>query len=334
MESGHAALCICLEVTSLQTLVLDLAIGVYPLLLMALTYIIINLYDRNFRLMVYFWKPFRGLFALIGKNWNIRTSLIDAFATFFLLSYVKFLNVSFDFLAPVKVFQFSSTGKLTHSWRLNYDATLSYFGETHLPYAVLALVTCTLLVILPLLLLILYPFRWFQKILNLFPFRWYVLHTFMDTFQGCYKDGTEPGTRDYRWFASVFFILRFLLFIVGIFTLGSSYMVFAPFVLVLTTLFLVQFQPHKENFRNHTSINSTFCLILTLIHASALGAIVESQIGNTTLILVFHATGLVALVLMFTYVAFIILHWVNSHRNFGLELFRRIMARSAGYTTL
>ena len=35
-----------------------------------------------------------------------------------------------------------------------------------------------------------------------------MLHVFMDSFQGCYKDGTEPGTRDCRWFSAVPFIIR------------------------------------------------------------------------------------------------------------------------------
>ena len=30
----------------------------------------------------------------------------------------------------------------------------------------------------------------------------------LDSFQGCYKDGTELGTRDYRWFSAVYLALR------------------------------------------------------------------------------------------------------------------------------
>ncbi len=39
---------ICLGTGTLATLALDLALGVYPLLLMILSYIMIRLYDRNF----------------------------------------------------------------------------------------------------------------------------------------------------------------------------------------------------------------------------------------------------------------------------------------------
>ena len=155
---------ICLGTNTLQTLSLDLAVGIYPLLLMTLTYLLIKLYDSNFKPLVIIWKPFKGVLGIFKRNWEIKTSLIDAFATFFLLSNMKFLSASFDLLAPVSVYQLNSTGHLTHSWRLYYNASVPYFGETHLPYAILAITVLTLFVLLPTLLLIIYPFHWFQKL--------------------------------------------------------------------------------------------------------------------------------------------------------------------------
>ena len=43
---------ICLQTDTVATLILDLAIGVYPLLLMAVTYVMIGLYDSNFKSIV------------------------------------------------------------------------------------------------------------------------------------------------------------------------------------------------------------------------------------------------------------------------------------------
>ena len=99
---------ICLGTDILQTLSLDIAVGIYPLLLMVLSYVLIDLYDCNFKILVILWKPFLKVFSLFRRNWEIRTSVIDAYATFFLLSNVKFLSVSFDLLVPVKVYQLSS----------------------------------------------------------------------------------------------------------------------------------------------------------------------------------------------------------------------------------
>ncbi len=98
-----------------------------------------------------------------------------------------------------------------------------YNGPSHRPYFILAIGVLFISVILPVMILMLYPFQWFQKILNLFPVRWYVLHTFVDSFQGFYKNGTEPGTRDCRWFVSVFFIIRLLFFIEAALTRFTLY---------------------------------------------------------------------------------------------------------------
>ena len=71
-------------------------IAAYPLFLLIVLFILIELYSRNFMILVWLWKPFRLCYRHFQRQWDIRSSIIDAFATFFLLSYVKLLFVSFD----------------------------------------------------------------------------------------------------------------------------------------------------------------------------------------------------------------------------------------------
>ena len=194
---------ICLETSTLFTFSL---VAVYPLLLMIVTYLMITLHDHHFKLVVVMWSPFRRIFGVFCDKWDIKTTVIDSFATFFFLSNVKFLSVACDLLNPVQVYHLPSSGNFSVSWRLFNNATIDYFGSTHRPYAILAIVVLVVIGVLPVLILMLYPFRWFQKILNVLSVRWHVLHTFMDSFLGCYKDGTESGTRDCRWFASLLLI--------------------------------------------------------------------------------------------------------------------------------
>ena len=105
---------------------------------------------------MYLWKPFHRLFIYFRKQWNIKTSVIEVFATFLLLANLKFLNVSFDLLTPTEVYNIngSSLGLF-----LYYDASIAYFGKEHLPYAVLTLVVLFIFVLLPTVLLLLYPMR-------------------------------------------------------------------------------------------------------------------------------------------------------------------------------
>ena len=206
---------LCLGIGILPTLALDYVIAVYPLLLMIISYLLIVLYDRNYRVVSMLFRPFLALFSLFKKNWDIRTSVIDAFTSFFLLSNVKFLSVSFDLLVPTKIYHLHGD-HYNSTLALYYAGDIEYFGKEHLPYWILAIVVSFIFLVLPVAILALYPFGFFQKFLNLFPFRWYILHTFVDSFQGWYKDGTEPGTRDYRYF-SIGYIFSFV-------TLASSSM--------------------------------------------------------------------------------------------------------------
>ena len=185
--------CLHPETTVLQILALDYVIAVYPLVLLVGVYLLVTLHDSNFKFIVCLWRPFHRFFVYFRRDWNIKTSLIDAFATFLLLSYMKFLSVSSDLLTPVSIFTID--GKTLSKHYLYWDATIEFLGSEHLPYAILAIVVVIIFNILPLLLLCLYPCRWFQKCLNYCKFQSQSLHIFMDAFLGCYKDGTN-GSRD------------------------------------------------------------------------------------------------------------------------------------------
>ena len=257
---------ICLGTDTLQTLTLELIVGAYPLLLMVVSYFVIELYGRKMRPFMIIGKPIQLFFSLFQKNWHLRTSLIDVFATTFLLTNVKFQSVSFDLLTPVRVYHLNATGNWTYSIRLFYDATVPYFGSRHIPYAIVGLIIVLLFAILPVLLLVLYPFRCFQRLLNLFPFRWYILHTFVEAFYGSYKDGTQPGTRDCRWFASVFILSRFCLMLVAASVSNSIYFTLATMVLTIVALLFIAVQPFKENASHFTTFNAFFVLLLALLY--------------------------------------------------------------------
>ncbi len=128
----------------------------------------IHLYDRNFLPLVILWRPFKIIFGYFHKNWDIKTSIIDSYATFFLLSNMKLMSACFDLLVPTYVYQLnSSSNTYKTELRLYYDASIVYTGPSHRPYFILAIGVLFIFVILPVMVLMLYPFQWFQKIRNL-----------------------------------------------------------------------------------------------------------------------------------------------------------------------
>ena len=313
---------VCLDIDTLQTLSLDFAVGLYPFVLMVLTYFLIDLYDKNFKPVVLIWRPFRSVFRRFRNKWEIKTSLIDAFVTFLLLTNVKFQSASYDLLAPVKVYLVNSTGHLSYSWRHYYDPSVPYFGAKHLPYAILAVVTLLLFILLPTVLLMVYPFRWFHKFLNLFPLRWYILHTFMDAFQGCYKDGTQPGTRDCRWFASVFFLTRLGLIAIVTVTLDSMYVVYASMMMVIVVIITHSVQPFKVESGAVFQSSTVSALHLALWYTAIMGH--ESAVTSRPSIhTVLYYVEVLSTLAPFLYMLSMIVHWIYKHGTFRCHTYHR-----------
>ncbi len=144
---------ICLGIGLLPTLALDYVIAVYPLFLMIVSYLLIVLYDKNYRVINVMWRPFKILFSLFRKKWDIRTSVIDAFATFFLLSNIKFFSVSFDLLVPIPVYELHHD-HYNYTWGLYYSGDIEYFGPEHLPYGILDILVSMVCVVFPIVILV------------------------------------------------------------------------------------------------------------------------------------------------------------------------------------
>ena len=135
------------------------------------------------------WKPFKLCSRCYRQTWNIRSSLIEIFAMFILLSSVKILGVSFQILSFTPTFNVA--GKQLDYYLVRHDPNIEYFSSGHLPFALLAMAISFIFVLLPLLLLAIYPCGCFHKCcLNRCGLTCQTLHVFMDAFQGSYR--TEP----------------------------------------------------------------------------------------------------------------------------------------------
>ena len=111
----------------------------------------------------------------------------------------------FYVLAPTRLW--SPDG--SYVWVVYIDPSLKYFGPSHAGYAIVTLLLSFTILLVPVIILFLYPCLCFQRCLNCLHLRSLTLHTFVDAFQGCYKDGTN-GTRDCRYFAALQLVLRLL----------------------------------------------------------------------------------------------------------------------------
>ena len=322
---------ICLDMSPLSVIALDYIIAVYPFLLTVLSYVLIALHDKNYKAVVLMWKPFRCVFTLFRRNWDIRTSVIDAYASFFQLSCFKILCISFDLLIPTTVYTVEDNPKTRLV--VYYDGTVDFFSNEHIPYAILALTFMILFAILPTLLLLFYPCRCFQYLMSRCHCHSHILQTFLDSINGCYKDGTEPGSRDCRWFAAVDLLSRFFLFMVFSFTLGSMYFPIAVMVILLIVILICNLQPHKTTLSHYDKIDVTFycllCLFYVAISASNISSIKQR----------FYVKGCYTVVLLLgifplLYMSCLSIYWVFSRRRWGKTFIDHLRAWRRGYDLL
>ena len=236
---------ICLQISTLSALSLEYVIAFYPMFLIVITCVAIELHSRGVRLILLIWRPFQRCSMYFRKEWNMKSSLINVFATFLLLSYNRLLDISFSLL--VYTTAYNPRGEAVCRY-LYYDSSKKLFDEKHRLldfFSIFVLVTFNFV---PFVLLLFYPMKWFQECLNFFKLGHFALHTFVDSFTGCYKDGTEPGTRDCRYFAAYFFLLRFANYVVLAFTHDLYILIVLLIILYALVLSLSLLSPISQKF--------------------------------------------------------------------------------------
>lgn len=242
---------------------LDFIITLYPFLLIGLTYLLVTLYDKKYRIVFWAWKPFQWCLKRYRKCFVVKVSLIETFATFILLSNVKILGICFDLLLPATAVD--ETG-VTVSRRFSYyDANIEYFGSAHMPFALLALFAGFIFVILPFVLLIIYPCRFFQQWLNCTGQRCQALHIFMDAFQGSYK--IKP--HDLRCFSAYHLLVRFSLLFTTSYIVSAFFVPVSAFVLAISSFVFLTVRPYKCDSHNRTDAALMLLMALFYIGISA-----------------------------------------------------------------
>ena len=208
-----------------------------------------------------------------------------------------------------------------------YAADIEYFGNEHLPYGILDIIMCLFFVILPVTTLFLYPFTFFQRFLNLFPGRFLIfMGTFMDAFQGCYKDGTEPGTRDCRWFSSVYFLSRFLFLILYQFMPNDVFFVMAAIILLNLSLLIMVVQPFKSSLAHYNLLNTVFTQLLTLFCIASLGISLSNlYMKQLTYFFVVLSSLVYSAVLFYCFIC--VSYWIYNNR----KIFRKIFFHRIRY---
>ena len=291
--------CLSSNIKTIYALALEYLIAFYPIFLILITYVCIKLHNNNFTPVVWLWKPFHRHFVHFRRRWDSKASIINAFTTFLYLSFSKILFVTFTLLYtfPVQYNHGDNPSKCV----LYYDPTVECHAVEYFIFTAIAGCILVVFIVCPTIILVMYPTRLFRRCILRCGFRrWHALHTFVESFQGQYKDGTN-GTYDFRMVSASFLILRILtmaLFMVSLSLFHNRVRLSSAclqYVLVVgTSCFYAVVKPYKLNFRNNVdfiiltllSTMSIFCFI-ALYHVS-MPAFKHGVLVLTLLLLVPH----------------------------------------------
>ena len=291
-----------------QAIALDGVIAVYPLIFLVVLYILIYLYDRNYKIIVFLWRPFRVCFTRCRQIWDIQNSVVDTFAAFVTLSYSKTLNFVFDVGFPAKIYE--PSGEQFAETVYYNDASISLSDKKHLPYLVLTGILFLGFNILPVLLLCFYPTRCGRSILRRAVSSG-TLQIFSDTFQGYYKDGTD-GTRDLRFFPAVYLLARIFLITIYSLLLTSYAFFMIPVFLVGVAMTVVLLQPYKPQFSRYNRIDAASILLLAMLILTANSMLTEPEIEGFGYYSIVSAVSVVVMSLLPPlYVAFLLVQWIT-----------------------
>ena len=264
-RDAYEPFCLHPKMTTLHTLALDYAVAFYPLLLIMLTYVLVTLHDKGFKLAKCVWGPVTRLSKKLKQSWHTRTSIIDVFASFIFLSTARLLTTSFMILVPSISISFNNTGStcsVTYSYIVFNAPNVAYFSWKNLPFAGTAILVVVLLNLLPMVLLFIYPFRCFQKLLNRLNLNSISLRTFIEVFQGSFKNGTD-NTRDYRSFSGALLLFELVLCVLfGLTRSNYFYPIASIFILIYVSTVGI-FQPYRRRSDNCITVTMMAALLTT-----------------------------------------------------------------------
>ena len=276
MRFSLPAFCVSPHIGTLGAISTGYISALWPLFIVLMTYLAVELHKRHFKFVVY---PWLGLKRFLGKVVYQRiseTNLIVTFATLLYLGYLKLMYVSFALLGAIVPYYVqislgnSSSAAEGNQW-LSLDPELSYGSCEHLKYAIPALIIILFCGILLPLTLLLYPFKCVHRFVcgerSRLGREWIALKIFIEAFHGGLKDGTD-GTRDYRALPGAYLVLKVFLGLMyalrGVpvlaLNLQATYALLAAFSL-LNALFYGLAKPYK--IRIHNLIDTLLWTLLT-----------------------------------------------------------------------
>lgn len=306
-------ICFSPDLSVLHVVALRYILALYPLLLLGVTYIVIELKARNISFITWLWMLVCFSCVRWRRVWKAKTSVIDAFASCVLLSYTRIILVSLSYLTYSTVHD--NSGKYVDKV-LALDTSLKFMGKEHRPYMIIAILILLTFGAFPPIILTFYQLKPFQHCLQHLHMHTIGLKRFVEAFQGCYRDGTDRKL-DCRFFAGVYFMFRCIILI--IMSVTQSFPTGFTSIIIVSAVFLLlfaTFQPYKEKI--HNVIDSIMIFLFGVVTTLQMYIYnnLQQTLGQSHAFLLYYILLYLPLIYVMVYVGkWVYCHWKQRHNR-------------------
>ena len=185
--------CVSEKLRGIHVHMLGFSTALFPLLLVSITYAVVE------------FKTWYKCVPRFVTAYNLRHSIIHAFATFTMLSIFSTMCQTYAMLDSTSVIDIAGKvkGKV-----LGLDPSIKIYSDEHIPYLIVSLSLVFILAVCPGLLISIYPTRLYGKLSSqcLSARKQLAIKIFVETVNCGFKDGLN-GTRDYRMIPGIMILL-------------------------------------------------------------------------------------------------------------------------------
>ena len=313
--------CISEKLSNVHIQLLSLVTVTYPVVLVIITFILIELHARNYRIVHILWSPFSFILKKINITTVTSDAVFHAFASCIFISSTNIVYVLFALTEMTNLKLVVNSTVSSYRNTLYIDPTVVYWSSDHILYLLIAAIPTFFLVFIPSVLLCVYPTKMYGYLSQCISSRKRLAITaFVEALHNCFKDGLN-GSRDYRALAGVFIVA------VPVYTL-TTYLVWymvtqnyrrnlaSGYIFLILSLLILKGRPCK----------SLIASLSLSYHSAALGVIMlgvdfwtaEPSIHTRSLELKFIFIPLISHTLIFTWAGYTIVNYV--WRKFGCHL--------------
>lgn len=247
---------------TINVMCLDYIISSFPCVVIIITYTIVVFYSRGYKIF-FWWKPFHWCFSRLRNEMNIKTSLVDAFGTFFSLSYAKTLNTTFDILAFTTTWDSEGNSKGNYFY---YDTKRFDFNSYRV---LLGLFFFSVFNILPIVILFIHSLRKPQhQALGHIENERRFFQPLLNTLVASYRDGSDGGC-NCRFFSVVYLVARIAICVTLMLTPNIFFQFVAAIILLATGMLVAVIRPYKSNVYNTVDIILMLSLALSYTSIAA-----------------------------------------------------------------